>query len=212
MLQQHQHPHIIRLLDSATYNKHPCLVLEYAEQSDLNKLIRKHREGKEPIPSARILKIFKDICLGLQFIHSKGIIHRDLKPSNILIAENGMAKLADFGLARSANYKDGKPMESDGSCTVLFCAPEIATDDLFHKPSDVWALGVILHLLCSLEDVAFVGKNIEDYMMSIFEGKYKPLPDHVCPELKEMVAAILVVDPGQRPTVDDLLASQLLSD
>ncbi|KAL0018293.1 hypothetical protein WJX79_010867 [Trebouxia sp. C0005] len=89
-----------------------------------------------------LLRCAMDICSGLQEVHAMGIIMRDLKPANVLVAENGTAVLADFGLARAViNRLSGT--KTQGAGTAAYMSPEMFDPDLGDTTAkaDIWALG-----------------------------------------------------------------------
>jgi serine/threonine-protein kinase len=94
------HPHIARVLEAgATANGRPFFAMEFVEGEPITDFCNRHR-----LDVAARLKLFLDVCHGVQHAHQKGVIHRDLKPSNILVAENdGRAtpKVIDFGVAKA---------------------------------------------------------------------------------------------------------------
>jgi polo-like kinase 4 len=89
------HPNILRLFHFFEDDRNVYLIMEYCEQGELFKLLK--RNG--PFSEEQARRFVKDIVHGLAYLHSHGIIHRDLKLSNILLTSNGDAKIADFGLA-----------------------------------------------------------------------------------------------------------------
>ena len=75
------------------------LVLEFMSQGSLQDYICEHRTKNSPINQDYIIKILKQLLIGLQYLHGKGIYHRDVKPDNILLDENGNIKISDFGIS-----------------------------------------------------------------------------------------------------------------
>ena len=131
LLKKLHHPNIVNLLDVFVPNddyenfNELCLVLEFAP-SDLKKLFRRNGYLKE----SDVVKITYDMLLGLKYIHSAGVWHRDLKPANVLVFEHGLAKICDFGLARTVEetFTD-KKLEKGASTTQLEPSPQIQEDD-----------------------------------------------------------------------------------
>ena len=104
----------------------------------------KDRISRGPLPVEEVLKIADQIARGLEKVHAKKIVHRDIKPANILITEDGVVKIVDFGLAKLAGQtKLTKTGTTVG--TVAYMSPEQTRgDDVDHR-ADIWALGVILY-------------------------------------------------------------------
>lgn len=132
-----------------------CLVMEFVDGSSLRDRLR-----KGPLPLADALKLLKEVCSGIAKAHDLGIVHRDLKPENILIGSDGVAKVADFGLAKTVSWPTGHAGgESDDAIgTVKYLAPE-------QKPplgditvrTDVFVLGLLIYevLAGSIPEGAF---------------------------------------------------------
>jgi serine/threonine protein kinase len=143
-----EHPNIARLLDGGVTDEAlPYIVLEfvtglpideYCDQHDLSTLDR--------------LKLFRTVCSAVQYAHQNLVVHRDLKPGNILVTEDGVPKLLDFGISKildPSNEQSG----ADRTLTVLrmmtpdFASPEQVRGDPITTVSDVYSLGVILYVV-----------------------------------------------------------------
>src|SRR4026209_583221 len=94
---QLSHPHIVGVIDAGEEDGRPYIVFEYVEGETLKDRIR--RMGRLPVDEAIAYGI--EIARALGAAHARGIVHRDIKPQNVLIDEEGMAKVTDFGIARS---------------------------------------------------------------------------------------------------------------
>src|SRR6476619_8106276 len=90
-----QHPNVVSIYDLGEVDGHLYLAMEFVQGADLEALMQTH----EPLSLQEKLDIIIDILTGLAFAHKRGIVHRDIKPANIRIAEDGRAKLMDFGVA-----------------------------------------------------------------------------------------------------------------
>jgi len=142
--------------------------------------------------------------------HKAGVIHRDLKPENILLRSkepNAEPVLSDFGLARCAGEIENAPGLVG---TYSYMAPEIITRKLYSEASDVWALGVLTYILiCGYPP--FYSDNERDnrpLFNSICRGQYEFHADawsDVSNEAKQLVSAMLTVDPRKRITLDKVL-------
>ena len=144
------HPNISRLLDGGTTpDGEPYLVMEYIPGDPLLEYCDRLR-----LPIRQRLELFRKICRPIQFAHQKLVVHRDLKPSNILITEQGLPKLLDFGIAKllhpSAFFVEPERTGTlDRFLTPSYASPEQAEGRPVTAASDVYALGVVLYeLLC----------------------------------------------------------------
>ncbi|HOD54935.1 MAG TPA: bifunctional serine/threonine-protein kinase/formylglycine-generating enzyme family protein, partial [Candidatus Cloacimonadota bacterium] len=97
-----------------------------------------------PIPEERTMKIFNQICTGIQYAHNKGIIHRDIKPSNIMIDAHDQVKIMDFGIAKILGDK-GMTRTGAKMGTLYYMSPEqvMAQKDIDHR-TDIYSLGITL--------------------------------------------------------------------
>lgn len=134
-----EHPNIARMLDAGTTNDGvPYLVMEYVDGVPLNRYASAHNLSVD----AR-LKLFRTICLAVGYAHRNLIVHRDLKPDNILVSEDGIPKLLDFGIARLLG--DAQPeVTGIGLMTKGYASPEQLAGLTITTASDIYSLGVIL--------------------------------------------------------------------
>lgn len=139
------HPNVAAVYDvepgDPATGREPFYVMEYCEGGSLADRLK----GGGRIPPAELVPIITAIAEGLAELHSRGLVHRDVKPANILFAGD-RPKLADFGVARNEEPRDGEPLTLPGSTigTVQYLAPELATGAPPSAASDVYALGVTI--------------------------------------------------------------------
>lgn len=130
--------YVVQLLDVGWDAEPPYYVMEFVEEGSLDDRLKRHGT----LNAADAVELFEEIAVGLAHAHGKGVVHCDLKPANILIDQDGMPRLADFGQSRLSHEQ--KPALG----TLFFMAPEQA--DLEALPDvrwDVYALGAILYTL-----------------------------------------------------------------
>jgi serine/threonine protein kinase len=128
------HPNVVRVLDVAASEAGTYIVMEYVDGPDLALLI----ERRGPVPAKMTLRILRHLVAALAAGLAAGVIHRDVKPSNILLHRDGVTKLVDFGLARSA----GAGMQGAAG-TPGYMAPEVqARPEAADPRSDIYSLGV----------------------------------------------------------------------
>ncbi len=133
------HPNIVAIYDVGEASGQQYLVMEYVQGTDLKKYIVEHF----PIPYQRVVEIMTQVLSAVQAAHDHNIIHRDLKPQNILIAQDGTAKISDFGIAVALS--DNSMTQTNSLLgSVHYLSPEQARGGMPTKQSDIYALGIIL--------------------------------------------------------------------
>ncbi|XP_032760280.1 sperm motility kinase-like [Rattus rattus] len=135
------HNHIIRLLQVIDTERKTFLVMEYAAQGSLRKLVNK----RGPLDEEEARSIFRELCLAVNYIHSQNIVHRDIKAENVLLDWEGHVKLSDFGLSKRLTSGE----KAKGFCgTAQYCAPEVFGHTQYDMlPADIWSMGILLYYL-----------------------------------------------------------------
>ncbi|UQA61759.1 serine/threonine-protein kinase [Polyangium aurulentum] len=169
------HPNVVRLNAVVVDGESLLLVMQYVEGETLEARIARHVKDGKPLSTAEVLRIFRQILLGVAAAHEEGIIHRDLKPANVLIrAKDGVVKVTDFGIAKAE--EDGQKGRGNTQGTIgsaLYMAPEQCTAQSLDKRADVYALGVVLFELLTGR-VPFDGPSNFEIMKKHVE---EPLPE-----------------------------------
>lgn len=140
------HPNIARLIDGGEDGDGtPYLVMEYVDGTMIDAYCDQHR-----LTVGERLKLFVQVCDAVQYAHQNLIIHRDIKPSNILVTEEGVPKLLDFGIAKPiAADLDELTRVGQRIMTPKHASPEQWRGEKITTASDVYALGVLLYELLS---------------------------------------------------------------
>ncbi|MDA3962737.1 MAG: protein kinase [Planctomycetota bacterium] len=191
------HPNVVTIHDAGQERGRLFMALEFVTGGDASALA-KERGGR--LSEAEALRIVADACRGLAAVHAEGLVHRDIKPANILLAEDGSAKLADLGLARSAQGEDRLTMTGAAVGTPAFMSPEQASGDVVDARSDLYSLGATLFaLVCGREP--HLGSNAFAVIKNII-SQPPPDPREFAGGLSASCAAIiaraLAKDPAER--------------
>eukprot|EP00755_Sulcionema_specki_P008687 Sspe_Gene.41635::Locus_20151_Transcript_1_1_Confidence_1.000_Length_1070::g.41635::m.41635/K08857/NEK1_4_5; NIMA (never in mitosis gene a)-related kinase 1/4/5 len=205
LLSQLNCPFIIRYHESFLEQSALCLVMEYAEKGSLHDLIHSAGE-KQGLPQRTVWGWFLHVACGLHVIHSQHILHRDLKSSNIFLMSDGTAKIGDFGLARVLSDPGSLARSMVG--TPYYISPEMCAGKEYGPKSDVWALGVVLHEMCTAA-FPFHASNHAALIMKITRSKVEALPAikaRYGPILASVVARCLAKALRTRPTTTELLS------
>lgn len=132
--------HIVRVYGYYFYEKRPYIVSEYIKGNTLKDLL----DNRGYIPAEEALDYMIQLSSALMTAHQKGVIHRDIKPLNMFILNNGILKLADFGIAEIEGKKSiENPKSIVGS--VHYLAPEITLGKPACEASDIYSCGVVLY-------------------------------------------------------------------
>ena len=162
-------PHLIAVHDIRTNDEGDSfVVMEYVAGPSLANVLAQHPEG---LPPAEVRAWLKGLVEGVAYLHDHGIVHRDLKPANLFM-EEGVVKIGDYGLSKLINQSQG-PGNSESIGTCHYMAPEISTGK-YHKPIDIYALGVILYEMLTGR-VPFDGESAQEILMKHLTAR----PGHV---------------------------------
>ena len=146
----------------------PYLVMEFVEGTPLDKLMA---PGKERLPPAKTLDIAMQVARALDYAHRRGVIHRDIKPANIMVTPEGVAKIADFGIAKLAGTQLTQVGQLVG--TPAFMSPEQFSGAAVDGRSDLFSLGAVLYWMCTGER-PFAGDSMTSISFKIVYGAHIP--------------------------------------
>lgn len=142
VLQTLNHPNLLPLIDLFMKKGSLIVVTPFMEQGSLGSMLL--NKSKEMSWSRR-MQIAYDIALGMEFLHCNYVVHRDLKADNVLLADNGAAVVADFGLAEEFGPK--RRLEQGGTWSIM--APEVLKCQPFDQSCDIFSFGIVLCELAS---------------------------------------------------------------
>ena len=167
------------------------LVLELVDGPSL----ARHLDGG-PLSPARTLDVIEQAASGLAAAHRAGLLHRDIKPGNLLVSQDGLIKITDFGIARAA----GSVVHTRTGAltgTPAYLAPERFAGAPATPATDLYALGVVAHQ-CLTGRLPFAGDPLVVALAHV-ERDMPPLPDSVPADLAALVADLTRKDPRARP-------------
>jgi len=141
------------------------------------------------------------IAQGMQYLSAKGIVHRDLAARNVLVCDNKLVKVADFGLARSTLGENVYHMTGQhNKLPVKWMSPEAINDGIFTTKSDVWSYGVLLWEIATLGGFPYPGIKNRELMRLLKRGYRMEKPDTCSEEFYQMMRRCWVDNPDLRPT------------
>jgi serine/threonine protein kinase len=211
-----KHPNILPLIDSFSGDGYMIAVSILAEKGNLHSFI----SNNEKISEVEAQKVFKQIICAVHYLHEEErIVHLDIKLENILLRKNFKVYLCDFGTC--IKFGDSDVDNADilscdnnhqfcsGSVTSL--PPEIFSSSItsfnsfeMKKKQDIWALGIILYAMISGK-LPFNDDFLPRLQHSIIAGDYKPLPDSICSDIKLLISKMLLKNPEERPSIQELM-------
>jgi serine/threonine protein kinase/Tol biopolymer transport system component len=195
------HPHIVTVYDIGEFDGRQYLVTEYVDGGTLKDWARDKR--RTPLEVAELLTGVAD---GLAAAHQAGILHRDIKPLNILVARNGYAKLADFGLAKLAesgkfdlaSHSPEAPTRQGVILgTIAYMSPEQASGQPLDSRSDIFSFGVVLYEML-FGRRPFAGRTDLELLKTIIHGELPPLSEEVPETYRNIVEKALEKNPAER--------------
>ena len=196
---------IVKYFNSFTSKDTFNIVMEYCDGLDLRRYIKEHKETGEKINKYLIYYFIIDICHGLKYIHQNNLIHRDLKPENLFLTEEETIKIGDFGIAKQLNSINEYTKTQTG--TMLYMAPEILNGKEYNNKVDIWALGCVIHELCTLKN-CFGGSSINETINNINSSKHEKIDvDFYGSFLQELIDSCFDKNYEKRPSADYILTS-----
>ena len=197
------HPNVVSVYDAGEVEDgRPYIVMEYVHGTTLADVGR--------LRADEAVRLVIQACHGLAHAHAQGLVHRDVKPQNLLLRDDGVLKVADFGIARAA---ETTALTQVGTVlgTAAYLAPEQALGEEVTPAADVYALGAVLYELLagrppyefdSLADLA--ARQREEPITPVSE-----LAHGVSPQVEDAVMRALARNPAYRPTTATAFADEL---
>ncbi|XP_045782015.1 serine/threonine-protein kinase 10 isoform X3 [Maniola jurtina] len=212
ILSECRHPNVVELHEAYFIDNKLWMLLEYCDGGALDSVMSELEKG---LNESQIAYVCREMCRGLEFLHSRRVIHRDLKAGNVLATMLGGVKLADFGV--SAKNKSTLQKHDTFIGTPYWMAPEVVLCETFRDNPydfkvDIWSLGITLIEFAQIEP-----PNHEMTPMRVLLKIQKSDPPSLeqpsrwSKAFNDFVAKALVKDPEKRPTATDLLKHEFVS-
>ncbi|KAL1922240.1 uncharacterized protein VTP21DRAFT_9779 [Calcarisporiella thermophila] len=157
----------------------------------------------EPFKPEVARDYFRQMVLGFEYLHENNIVHRDIKPDNLLLDNNGVLKIVDFGVSEMFVQNNDRLTKSAGS--PAFMAPELCVanhGEISGKAADIWSMGITLYCMV-LGRLPFTSTNIIELYESIRTAPID-IPSLLDPQLQDLLRRILERDPNQRISLQEI--------
>lgn len=203
-----RHPNITSVLDVGRAGEHLYLTMEWCDGVDASRLLKRVRARGVHVPLRHCIHILREVLQGLHHAHTAtgadgrvlSVVHRDISPANVLIGRAGSVKLADFGVARAVH---SQRVERRGLAAgkAHYFAPELFRGAQASAVTDLFAVGVVMYELCTLQpfvDRRLTLPEVRDRILAFREESVVDadlsLPDGIEP----IFLRALAVDPARR--------------
>jgi eukaryotic-like serine/threonine-protein kinase len=174
------HSNILKVYEAGEENGMPYMVMEYIAGGDT---LRTYCKPDTLLPIKQVVALIRQSADALDYAHTQGVLHRDIKPANIMLTENGVAKLGDFGIARRMGVDQTQIVGWFGS--PLYMSPEQAQDKELTPQSDLFSLGSVFYEML-LGAPPFAAKGLSSLIQKVVNDDPQPLPE-LRPEIPEIV-------------------------
>ncbi|XP_020288431.1 fibroblast growth factor receptor homolog 1-like isoform X2 [Pseudomyrmex gracilis] len=214
-----KHVNIINLLGACTQNGPLYVIVEFAPHGNLRDFLRDHRpsSGYEPtigqemkerktLTQKDLVSFAYQVARGMEYLASRRCIHRDLAARNVLVSDEYVLKIADFGLARDIHSHDYYRKTTDGRLPVKWMAPEALFHRVYTTQSDVWSYGILLWEIMTLGGTPYPSvPSVEKLFQLLRTGHRMEKPPCCSVEIYCLMRDCWSYHPHERPTFVELV-------
>ena len=190
------HPNAVPVFDVVDHEGQPCLVMQYLPSRSLQAVLTE----RGPLPAREVARIGSELAAALAAAHRADIVHRDVKPGNVLLADDGTARITDFGISHALGDAS---LTSTGMVTgtPAYLAPEVARGTSSSAASDVFSLGATLYAAVEGAPPFGTGENAMALLHRVASGSITPPSDG---PLTPVLLAMLAAAPEDRPAMQEV--------
>jgi len=202
VLKKLDHPNVVKLVEvlDDPVEDHLYLVFELLERGQVLEV-----PTEKPLSEDEAWTYFRDVIMGIEYLHYQRIIHRDIKPANLLLSESGRVQIADLGVCNEFDGSDAFLSSTAG--TPAFTAPEALSEQrsgFSGKAADIWSMGITLFAFV-YGHVPFFDDNIVGLYSKIRHQDFEfPTSPVISEELKDLIRRMLTKDPNNRISLPEI--------
>ncbi|CAL1355461.1 unnamed protein product [Linum trigynum] len=194
-----RHKNVVQFIGACTRRPNLCIVTEFMSGGSMYDHLHKR---KECFNLQSLLRVAVDVSRGMNYLHRNNIIHRDLKAANLLVDENGVVKVADFGVAR---VQDRSGVMTAETGTYRWMAPEVIEHKPYNHKADVFSFGVMLWELLTGKVPYDNLTPLQAAVGVVQQGLRPSIPKNTHPKLVELLDRCWDRDPCLRPEFSEIL-------
>ncbi|XP_072041361.1 tyrosine kinase receptor Cad96Ca-like [Amphiura filiformis] len=206
------HPNVVQFIGSCVERDSLYIILEYMARGTLRQVLMNSRQlydyektreqdMQSSLSQTQLMIFAKQVANGMDFITSK-CVHRDLAARNVLVSEDLICKVSDFGLAREEEEYHKK---SDMKLPLRWMSIESWADGIHTKESDVWSFGILLWEIVTLGARPYPGMGTRVVTREVKQGFRMPKPTHCFPEVYDIMSACWSSNPHNRPSFEEII-------
>ncbi|BBN18135.1 protein MpMAPKKK20 [Marchantia polymorpha subsp. ruderalis] len=193
-----RHKNVVQFIGACTKPPNLSIVTEYMSGGSVYDYLHKH---KAVLKIPMLLRVAMDISKGMDYLHQNNIIHRDLKAANLLMDENEVVKVADFGVARVQDHSGIMTAETG---TYRWMAPEVIEHKPYDRKVDVFSFGVVLWELLTGKLPYADLTPLQAAVGVVQKGLRPTIPKHTNPKLVDLLERCWKTDPAERPEFSEV--------
>uniref|UniRef100_A0AC34FJB7 Tyrosine-protein kinase n=1 Tax=Panagrolaimus sp. ES5 TaxID=591445 RepID=A0AC34FJB7_9BILA len=197
-----RHPHLVALLGVVLDDSREVFMFtEFMANGNLVDYLRSR--GRHHVERTQLIRFSLDVAEGMAYMERQHVVHRDLAARNILLDENFVAKISDFGLAQLIAQPVNESVR--GKFPIKWTAPEALRQSIFTSKSDCWSFGILLWEIFSFGRIPYPRIPIQDVIRHIESG-YRMEPPEGCPlQISHLMTDTWSLQPTDRPTFAEIV-------
>lgn len=210
LMKELDHRHIVRYLGTEVSALELHIFMEYVPGGSIAKMLKQFGVFNEVL----IERYTRQILLGVEYLHGKGIIHRDIKGANVLVNDQGVAKLTDFGCSKQLQGMRSNTFEESMKAiqgSVPWMAPEVIKQTGFGRSSDIWSVGATVIEMATAHHAWPALTNNLSALFQIATTTTPPtIPETLSDPAQQFLSRCLVINPKDRASASQLLQAPFL--